>query len=256
MLTLLLTNTTPLLKAQNALKQDEEFNQLTAINRSNIEVGIMSGINGSVFQFGQPLRDAQTQVGIGQLTQGFIKWGGNTGSAFKTSPGYLQKSNRLRIPRPDSSFTLTYNMHSVSIPVQYVYQNNYTYLGGNLFQQFYFSGGLGVNFLAKADREVEVDNLDLSQSSPITDKVSSLELSFLFSIGSRFIVSKTGSVYIAVRGSNGLTSINENMDLFSNPGGQVGSIEITQVSLALMVGVSTSLVPAREEEAQKQQGPF
>ncbi len=246
----------PLAQAQNTPKKDQGFNQLTAISRSNIEVGLMSGVNGSVFQFEQRLQDAQTQIGIGQLTQAFVKWGGNTGSAFRASPGYLQKSNKLRIPRPDSSFTLTYNLHSVSIPVQYVYQNDYTYLGGKIFQQFYFSGGLGINFLAQADREVELENLDLSQSSPITDKVSSLELSFLFSIGSRFIVSKTGSVYIAVRGSNGITNVNENMDLFSNPGGQVGSIGITQVSLSLMVGVSTSLVPARDEEANKQQGPF
>lgn len=238
--------------------QDKSFNQLKAINRSNWEVGIMTGINGSTFQFEPQIQGAQARIGIGQAVQGFVKWGGNTGSAFRASAGYQLKSNELRIPRPDSSVTLTYDLHSVSVPIQYIYQNEYRYLGGKVFQQFFFGGGGGLNIHTQATREVSIDQVDFTQTNFLTNKVKSFELSFVFTLGSRFIVSKTGSVYLALRGANGITNINENMDLFTNPGGRAGSIQINQVTLSILVGVSTSLVPKKKGKADQpeQDGPF
>lgn len=238
--------------------KDKAFNQLKAINRSNWEIGLLTGINGSTFQFEPQIQGAQAQIGVGQVVQGFVKWGGNTSSAFRVSPGYQLKSNELRIPRPDSSVTLAYDFHSVSIPVQYIYQNEYQYLGGNVFQQFFFGGGMGLNFHTQATREVSIDKVDFTQTNFITNKVKSAELSFVFTLGSRFIVSKTGSVYAALRGSNGITNINEDMDLFTNPGGQAGGIQINQVTVSIVVGISTSLVPDKKGKADQpeQDGPF
>ncbi len=238
--------------------QDKSFNQLKAINRSNWEVGLLTGINGSTFQFEPQIQGAEARIGIGQAVQGFVKWGGNTGSAYRLSAGYELKSNELRIPRQDSSATLTYDLHSVSVPVQYIYQNEYRYLGSKVFQQFFFGGGMGLNIHTQATREVSIDQVDFTQTNFLTNKVKSFELSFVFSIGSRFIVSKTGSVYLALRGANGITNINENMDLFTNPGGQAGSIQINQVTLSILVGVSTSLVPKKKGETDQadQDGPF
>ena len=238
-------------------EQEKDFNQLEALNRSNLEVGLLTGINGSTFQFDPRIQGAESRIGVGQLIQGFVKWGGNTGSAYRAGAGYQLKSNELRIPRPDSSVTLTYDFQSISFPVQYIYQNDYNYLGGKVFQQFFFGGGLGVNIHTQATREVSIEQLNFTQTNFITNKVKNFELSFLFTLGTRFIVSKTGSVYAAIRGANGLTNINENMDLFTNPGGRAGSIEINQVSLTLMIGVSTNLVPAKKGKAkQRNSGPF
>lgn len=237
--------------------KNKDLNQLDAINRSNFEVGLLTGINGSSFQFDPQIQGGQSQIGIGQLVQGFLKWGGNTGSAYRFGAGYQLKSNELRIPRPDSSVTLSYDFQSISFPLQYIYQNDYNYLGNKVFQQFFFGGGLGFNFTTQATREVTIDQVNFTQTNFITDKVKGLEVSFLFTLGTRFIVSKTGSVYAAIRGTNGLTNVNKDMDLFTNPGGQAGSIDITQVSLTLMIGVSTNLVPQKKGKAkQRDNGPF
>lgn len=255
LLLVLLTSTNS--RSQSTLDdQDQEYNQLKAMNRSNIELGLMAGLNGSMFQFEPQLQDPNARIGVGQLTEGFVKWGGNTGSAYKASVGYLRKSNELFVPRQDSSFTLSYNLHSLSIPIEYVYQNDYNYISGKVFQQFFFGGGMGFNFHSKATREVKIKGLDFSQTNQITNQVKNIEVSLVFTAGTRFIVSKTGSVYLAFRGSNGLTNINENMDLFTNPGGQISSISINQVTFSVLLGISTNLAPSRKKANEDQSGPF
>lgn len=217
---------------------------LTSVYQSNFEMGMKAGLNQTLFQFDPPSVIANStlnkELGTGLINRLSLKFGSNKGFAFLSEPGYLQKQSKINLPG-DTTFTLTYNMQYVSIPIMGSYQSEFQYFFGNIFQQFYVNFGLNLNILAKSRRKTEIEGVDFSQSTAITGKTHTLEGSFVVAIGSRFLVSETGSFYLELKGNNGMSNINQSLDLFSSTTASGPDIEINHFGASFLIGFTTSV---------------
>lgn len=217
--------------------------QLKHIQQSNFEIGLKSSVNGHLMSLDPPPPDnVRWEWGRGFSTNLFMKFGSNTGIALTTEPGYLRKKSQLVQPERDSTFTLTYQMNYISLPVYGTYQGSFNHLFGEFFQQFYFSAGWSFNFLTDAQLQIDNENIDFAQINYINDAVSPLEMAFLLNAGSRFVLSKSSSLYLEVKTSQGISDINDGLPAIPPP------FEVSHFGLSLFVGFTTSIAPGKNPD--------
>lgn len=232
--------------------------QLKYVKQSELEVGLKSGLTYNLFQFDPPsvISNSSLQLGLGRgfSNRLMVKIGPNSGIAFLTEPGYQQKRSEIIIPG-DSTFTLTYNMQYFSLPVNGSYQSEFQYFFGNVFQQFYVNAGLSFNILNKATRKTALDQVDFTQSVPVTDNTYQTETSLVVALGNRFLIGQSSSFYLEIKGESGLSNINQSLDLFSvsnNNSAALPDIEINHFGISFLLGFSASISQPDEQRTPSQ----
>ncbi len=232
--------------------------QLKYVKQSELELGLKSGLTYNLFQFDPPsvISNSSLQIDFGRgfSNRLMVKIGQNNGVAFLTEPGYQQKRSKIIIPG-DTTFTLTYNMQYFSLPVYGSYQSEFQYFFGNVFQQFYVNAGLSLNILNKATRKTSLDQVDFTQSVPVTDNTYRTETSIAVALGNRFLIGQSSSFYLEIRGESGLSNINQSLSLFtvsSNNSAALPDIEINHFGISFLVGFSGSI--SKPEEQQEEPG--
>lgn len=219
--------------------------QLKTIQESNFEIGLKSGITGHLMSLDpQPPDNVRWEWGPGFATNLHIKVGSNTGIALRGEPGYLRKQSRLVQPQRDSTFFFTYQMNYISLPFYGTYQGSFNDLFGKVFQQFYISGGWSFNFLIDAQLQVDNENIDFAQIEYINDQVNPLEMAFLLNGGTRFIISKSSSLYLEVKTSQGISDLNSGLPAIPS------AFEVSHFGLSFYVGFTTSISPASDRESK------
>lgn len=210
--------------------------RLAEIHQSNFEIGLKNGINAHLMTLNPPpTGNIRWEFGSGFSSNLFMKFGSNTGFALTTEPGYLRKQSKLIQPQPDSTFTLTYQMNYISLPVYGTYQGSFNYLFGELFQQFYFSAGWSFNFLTDARLQIDNEQIDFAQIEYITDEVNPLEMAFILNAGSRFVISESSSLFLEVKSSQGISDLNNGLPVIPQ------AFEVSHFGVSFYVGFSTSI---------------
>ncbi len=233
-------------------KEEKTYSpQLNHVRQSEVELGMKTGVNQNALRFIPPgvIGNSALEVdfGTGIANRFSLKIGSNEGFAFLSAPGYLQKRSKLIIPR-DSTVTLTYNLEYISIPFYSIYQSDFQYLAGNVFQQFYFNSGISFNILTRARRKVEIEQLEFSQTRPFNKNVNPVEASGVLALGSRFLINQAGSFYVELKAESSLTDINNSFEIFSNLPSSAPDIKIRHFGVSFLVGFSTSLAKPNQNK--------
>jgi len=234
------------------VQEDSYTPRLSQVKKSRLEIGLKNGLTYNLLQI-QPaalINSSTLELGMGSGVSNRLmaKIGPNTGLAFLTEPGYLKKSSQLILPG-DTTFTISYNIQYISLPLLGTYQSDFQYFLGDIYQQFYINAGLNINVLARATRKTAIDVLDFSQTETITDNVYQVEGSLSLALGSRFLINETSSFYLELRGENGFSNINESLDIFSVNSPNASDIRVSQLGLSILLGFSAS-IPQKQQEKE------